>query len=92
VLYWRDGAEGRGVLFTADTMEVVTDTRYVTFMYSYPNQIPLPASKIRKIVAAVEPFAFDRLYEGFGAIMDGDARQKVMNSAERYIRAISEPQ
>ena len=92
VLYWRDGADGRGVLFTADTMDVVADTRYVTFMYSYPNQIPLPASKIRRIVSAVEPFAFDRLYEGFGAVMDGDARQKVMASAERYIKAISEPQ
>jgi hypothetical protein len=91
VLHWQAGAEGRGVLLTADTMDVVQDTRYVTFMYSYPNQIPLPASKIRRITAAVAPFAFDRVYEGFGAVMDGEAKAKVMASAERYIRAISEP-
>jgi len=90
VLHWRAGAEGRGVLLTADTIFVVADTRYATFMYSYPNQIPLPTSKVRQIVAAVEPFAFDRLYGGFGAVMDGAAKTKVIASAERYIRAISE--
>jgi glyoxylase-like metal-dependent hydrolase (beta-lactamase superfamily II) len=91
VLHWADGAEGRGVLLTADTIDVVADTRYATFMYSYPNQIPLPPSKIRQIVAAVEPFAFDRLYEGFGAVMEAEAKTKVIASAERYIRAIREP-
>lgn len=90
VLHWRDGAGGKGVLLTADTIDVVADTRYVTFMYSYPNDIPLSAGKVRRIVAAVEPFAFDRLYEAFGLVMDGNAKAKVTASAERYIRAISE--
>jgi glyoxylase-like metal-dependent hydrolase (beta-lactamase superfamily II) len=91
VLHWRDGAEGRGVLLTSDTIDVVADTRYATFMYSYPNLIPLPPSAVRRIVAAVEPFAFDRVYESFGLVMDGDAKAKVSASAERYIRAITEP-
>jgi hypothetical protein len=90
VLHWRDGADGRGVLLTADTIDVVADTRYATFMYSYPNVIPLAPWRIRRIVAAVQPFTFDRLYESFGAVMDGDAKAKVIASAERYIRAISE--
>ncbi len=91
VLHWEGGADGRGVLLTADTIDVVADARYVTFMYSYPNLIPLPASKIRAIVEAVQPFAFDRLYEGFGAVIKHDAKVRVAISAERYIRAISEP-
>lgn len=90
VLHWRDGAEGRGVLLTSDTIDVVADTRFVTFMYSYPNQIPLPASKVRRIVAAVEPFAYDRVYEAFGLAVREDAKARVQASAERYIRAISE--
>lgn len=90
VLHWRGGADGRGVLLTSDTIDIVTDTRYVTFMYSYPNQIPLPPSKIRAIVQAVEPFAFDRMYESFGAVTEKDAKASVIYSAERYIRAISE--
>ncbi|HVU10481.1 MAG TPA: hypothetical protein VHD90_04350 [Phototrophicaceae bacterium] len=90
VLHWRDGADGRGVLLTSDTIDVVQDTRWVTFMYSYPNLIPLPPSKVRKIVAAVEPFAYDRVYESFGGVMTPDAKAKVHASAERYIRAISD--
>lgn len=90
VLHWRDGAEGRGVLLTSDTIDVVADTRYVTFMYSYPNAIPLPAAKVRAIVDAVEPFPYDRIYESFGLMVDGDAKAKVNVSAERYIRAITE--
>lgn len=90
VLHWRDGAEGRGLLLTSDTIDVVADTRFVTFMYSYPNLIPMSASKVRRIVAAVEPFAFDRVYESFGLVVNGDAKAKVKASADRYIRAISE--
>ncbi len=90
VLHWRDGADGRGVLLTSDTIDIVADTRWATFMYSYPNAIPLPPSKVRRIVAAVEPYAYDRLYESFGGVMDGDAKAKVHASAERYIAAITE--
>ena len=90
VLHWRDGADGRGVLLTSDTIDVVQDTRWATFMYSYPNAIPLPPSKVRRIVAAVEPFAYDRVYESFGLVMDGDAKAKVRASAERYIRALQD--
>jgi len=90
VLHWQDGAEGRGVLLTSDTIDVVADMRYVTFMYSYPNLIPLPASKIRRIIAAIESFAFDRVYESFGGVVDGDAKAKVNASADRYIRAITD--
>lgn len=90
LLHWRDGADGRGVLLTADTMDVVADTRWVTFMYSYPNYIPLRPSKVRKIVAAAEPFAYDRMYDGFGGVMDGEAKAKVARSAERYIAAMQD--
>ena len=31
-------------------------------MYSYPNHIPLPETSIRAIEAALEPFAFERIY------------------------------
>jgi glyoxylase-like metal-dependent hydrolase (beta-lactamase superfamily II) len=90
VLHWRDGADGRGVLLTSDTIDVVQDTRWATFMYSYPNLIPLPPSKVRRIVDAVEPFAYDRVYESFGLAISPDAKAKVRASADRYIRAITD--
>jgi hypothetical protein len=93
VAHWPAGAEGRGVLLTGDTIHVVSDRRYVTFMYSYPNMIPLPASSVRRIVAAVEPFAYDRIYGAWWPKMvPRNAREAVRRSAERYIGAITDPQ
>jgi hypothetical protein len=89
-LHWAAGGEGRGALLTGDTLQVVSDRRFVTFMYSYPNSIPLPAAAIRRIVGAVEPFAFDTLYGGWwDRIVAPDAKGAVARSAERYIAAIS---
>ncbi len=88
VMHWRDGADGRGVLFVGDTMLVVADTRYVTFMYSYPNYIPLPSAKVKHIVDMVEPFAFDKIYDAFGRITPEKGHEAVIKSAARYIKAI----
>jgi len=89
VLHWADGAGGKGALFTADTIMVVADRRFVTFMFSYPNYIPLNARAVRGIVAAVEPVAFDRIYGSWpGSIVAEDAKAAVRRSAERYIAHI----
>jgi glyoxylase-like metal-dependent hydrolase (beta-lactamase superfamily II) len=91
VLHWAAGAEGRGALLSGDILQVVSDRRYVSFMYSYPDLIPLPASAVRRIVAAVEPFQFDRIYGGWwGRAVATDAKAAVARSAERYIAAIEE--
>ncbi|HEX9039342.1 MAG TPA: MBL fold metallo-hydrolase [Ktedonobacterales bacterium] len=88
VLHWR-GAPGSAALLTGDTVMVAADARWVTFMYSYPNRIPLGPTAIRRIVARLEPLAFSRLYDGWGAVK-GDAKEAVMRSAERYLAHISE--
>jgi glyoxylase-like metal-dependent hydrolase (beta-lactamase superfamily II) len=91
VLHWVDGADGKGALFTGDTIMVVSDLRYVSFMYSYPNLIPLSPAGVRQIVAAVEPFAFDRIYGSWdGRVVATDAKAAVRRSAERYIAHIEE--
>jgi glyoxylase-like metal-dependent hydrolase (beta-lactamase superfamily II) len=89
VLHWSDGADARGALLTGDTIYVVQDRRYVSFMRSYPNLIPLNASAVRRIVGAVEPFAFDRIYGAWpDSIVQSKARESVARSAERYLAAI----
>lgn len=62
VLHWATGAAGQGTLLSGDILTVVSDRRYVGFMYSYPSLIPLSMRIVRQIVAAVEPFDFDRIY------------------------------
>lgn len=89
VLHWAAGAAGRGALLTGDIIQVVSDRRWVSFMYSYPNLIPLPAAAVRRIVAAVEPFAFERIYGAWwDRAIEADAKAAVARSAERYIAAI----
>jgi hypothetical protein len=91
VAHWPQGAEGRGALLTGDIVQVVQDRRYVSFMRSYPNLIPLPASAVRHVVQAVEPFAYDRIYGAWWeTIIPNNARAGVQYSADRYVRAITE--
>ncbi len=90
VLHWPAGAEGQGALLVGDILTVVSDRRYVSFMYSYPNLIPLPAVKVEQIAAAVEPYAFDRIYGAWwDRVVASDGKAAVRRSAERYVRALT---
>lgn len=91
VLHWADGADGAGALLCGDTLHPVPNRPNVSFMHSFPNALPLPASKVRKIGEALEPYTFDRIYGGWGyTIVKTDAKKGVQNSVERYIQAIQE--
>jgi hypothetical protein len=89
VLHWADGAGGDGALFVGDSITVVRDRRYVSFMTSYPNLIPLSPAEVRGIVAAVAPHRFERIYGGWWdhTVIEG-GQVAVRDSAERYIRHI----
>ena len=89
VLYWPRAADGAGALFSGDVLQVAPDTRFVSFMRSYPNMIPLSAAAVRRVADAVEPFAFDRIYGAFWPLVTrSDAKQAVRRSADRYVRAL----
>jgi glyoxylase-like metal-dependent hydrolase (beta-lactamase superfamily II) len=89
VLHWAGGADGQGVLLAGDILQVVQDRRFVSFMYSYPNYIPLPAATVRHMAAMLEPYPFERVYGAwFGAVVRADGKAAVRRSAERYVRAL----
>jgi hypothetical protein len=89
ILLWPEGADGRGVLLSGDTMYVAPDRKHVSFMYSYPNYIPLPAPAVDHIVDVVMPLTFDRIYGHFPDLeIESNGKQAVHGSAERYKRAI----
>jgi hypothetical protein len=90
VLHWPAGAEGRGALLSGDILQVVADRRWVSFMRSYPNLIPLPAAKVEAMTAALEPWEFDRIYGAwFGRVIDSGGHDAVRRSAARYVRAVT---
>jgi glyoxylase-like metal-dependent hydrolase (beta-lactamase superfamily II) len=90
VLHWPAGANGKGALLTSDIITVVHDRRYVSFLRSYPNLIPLGPAAIRRIVERIEPFSFEQIYGGWWqANALSNAKATVKRSAERYLRWIS---
>jgi hypothetical protein len=89
VCLWPGGADGRGALLSGDVVQIVPDRDWASFMWSYPNFIPLPAREVRRIRGVVETLEFD---DAFGAFwpseMRSDARAKVLRSADRYVAAL----
>ncbi len=89
VLHWPAGAAGKGVLLSGDQPYVCQDRKWVSFMWSYPNLIPLGPAAIKGVVAALKPFAFDRLYSAFpDQVVRADAKGAVERSADRYLKQI----
>ena len=80
----------RGDLLSGDIVQVIPDRDWVSFMYSFPNHIPLPEASVRAIAAALEPFAFERIYGAWwGTVIPGDGSEIVRRSAQRYIDALN---
>jgi hypothetical protein len=78
------------VLLTGDIVMVIPDRRYVSFMWSYPNLIPLPAAEVERIAAALDPWRFERIVGAWwDRVVPRDGSAVVRRSAERYVRALA---
>jgi hypothetical protein len=62
VLHWASGEHGGGAMMTGDMPQVCPDRRHVSFMYSYPNFVPLDGATVRGIVAKLEGYTYSKLY------------------------------
>lgn len=90
VLHWAKGAGGRGLLCSSDIATVTTDRKFLSFMRSYPNLIPLSAKQITAIATALEPFRFEAIYgHYFDRVIPTGGKQILEVSVKRYIAAIS---
>ncbi|KAF2270613.1 hypothetical protein CC78DRAFT_528368 [Lojkania enalia] len=93
VLHWDDK------LFIADTMMSVPSGLYhkdrppgtssYSFMWSYPNMIPLTPTKIQGIWNALKPFAFTSTYGGFDGqnVHRSDIKEAVLESMKIFVKA-----
>jgi hypothetical protein len=81
---------GDGTLLSGDIVQVIPDRSHVSFMYSYPNLIPLPEAAVQGIVQALAPFSYERILGAWwGTVIPGDGQAIVERSARRYISAIN---
>jgi glyoxylase-like metal-dependent hydrolase (beta-lactamase superfamily II) len=91
VLHWAEWGDGRGVLLSGDILQVVP-SQHVSFMWSYPNLIPLSASKVQRVAAILEPCTFVAVYGSLSGReqIDTSGKQAVAASVARYVARISD--
>ena len=92
VVLWPAGAGGRGALMAGDQPQICMDPKQVSFMWSYPNYIPLSAATIQHVLKCLDSLEFDRIYGAFfvrgKGIVPNGGKEVVRRSAERYLKAI----
>jgi hypothetical protein len=89
VLHWAAGAGGKGALLSGDIVQVGPDKR-VSFMWSYPDLIPLDAASVCHIAEALEPWPFDPIYGAWWErVIVSGGKEAMAYSVRRYIERIS---
>jgi glyoxylase-like metal-dependent hydrolase (beta-lactamase superfamily II) len=79
-------ADSRTVL-AGDTVLVTHDRRHVSFMWSYPNYVPLPAAQVERLGRRFDALDFDAIHSSFwdrGDIPTG-AKAAIARSVRRHI-------
>ncbi|MBB4087485.1 MBL fold metallo-hydrolase [Sphingomonas carotinifaciens] len=73
-------------LLVGDILQITPGGDAVSFMWSYPNMLPLSAVTVDGIADRVERLDFDRMYGAFTyQNIEAGAKAIVLRSAERYI-------
>ncbi|KAL4920012.1 beta-lactamase-like protein [Aspergillus aurantiobrunneus] len=95
VLWWKS----LKTLLIADTIAVVPSGRYwvdrpagtasFTFMWSYPNMIPLSADDVHGVWKAIKHTEFEITRGAFiGMDTDTDSKKRLLDSAQIFVRAM----
>ncbi len=76
----------QGTMLCGDTMYLSPSRKHFAIMYSYPNRIPLPLSKIAEIKEHLLELNFDSIY-GFYSYQNlvGNGKEILKVSFERYL-------
>lgn len=86
VLHW---SQHDGVLLSGDVVQVTPGANSVSFMWSYPNMLPLSAATVNKLIHRLDKVTFSQIYGAFaGREMTQQAQSIVRQAAERYIRCL----
>jgi hypothetical protein len=89
VLHWAQGGQGCGTLLSGDIVQVIPDRKFVSFMRSYPNLIPLSAPAVERIGALLEPYPFEVIHGAwFDRTITRGGKEIVRRSIARYVAAV----
>ncbi len=86
VLHWAQAAGGKGAILSADLLQVTPDRKFLSFMRSYPNYLPLGEKAVRAVAATVEPYQYDAIYGAFwDRVIPVNAKAVMKASVARHI-------
>ena len=75
-----------------DVASVTPDRQHVSFMWSFPNWVPLPAAEVARMGARLAALEFDAVYGAWwDRVIPEGGKSAVAVSVERYIRAVTGP-
>ena len=81
---------GTGLLLSGDIVQVIPDRKYVSFMYSYPNLIPLAGPDVQRVADKLREYRFERILGAWwDTLVPENGDEVVQRSAERYIQALN---
>ncbi len=89
----RLGGHFPGGSVSGDIVQVAADLGRVSFLWSYPNMMPLSAATVRRIADTLAAWRFDRIYGAFPGrqVATGGARA-LERSAARYVELLNASQ
>ncbi|MGU3522588.1 MBL fold metallo-hydrolase [Enterobacteriaceae bacterium C23F] len=79
----------KGVLLSGDIIQVAPGAGSVSFMWSYPNMLPLSAQTVADIAQRLKDVHYDALYGAFeGKNIPENAADIVQQSAHKYLECV----
>jgi glyoxylase-like metal-dependent hydrolase (beta-lactamase superfamily II) len=88
-LHWANGPTPGGALLSGDALQVGADRKSVSFMYSYPNAVPMQTSDVVAMRDRLADFRFADVFGyTWGRNILGSGRAAVDASFARYLKAV----
>jgi hypothetical protein len=86
VLHCNCAEDGKSVLLVGDILQITPGAHYVSFMWSYPNMLPLSVAEVQAVGERLSSWSFDRIYGAFaGQTIERDGDRIVARSVQRYV-------
>lgn len=86
VMHWAQGAGNKGALLSGDLLQVTADRKFVSFMWSYPNFIPLGELAVRSVAVRLEPWTYEVIYGAFwDRVIAKDGTNVTKRSVARHV-------
>jgi len=85
-----DGPNAGGALFSGDALQAGLDRRHVSFMYSYPNLIPIRTTDVVALRERIAGYEFEDVFGyTWGRDIIGGGRAAVDASLDRFLAAVA---